>query len=462
MNINAFLSRHFHSHNFLLIDVLLIILTWGIPAFCGEIHDATVRGDLQKIKALLKENPELVSSKNNNGFTPLHTAAEMGRKDVAELLLFIKADVNARGVTGQTPLHMAASRGQKDIAELLLAKGANVSAKDTHYGGTPLHWAVMRFSSPLGPVSLSKEGLKGKRDIAELLLAKGADVNARDKEGITPLHWTTQYGDKDIAELLLAKGADVNARGINGQTPLHYTARLEAAMGPQKFKEVVELLLAKGAEVNAKAKDGMTPLHLAAWYGCKDVMELLLAKGADINARDNNNMTPLQFALFVLPGVHDNRDAVEYLRLHGGNLGEAEKISMIGAAKQPLNISGSIHDAAEKGDLQKIKTLLRDNPDLVSSKDVGLGRTPLHWAAIKGHIEVVELLLANGAAVNAKDRHGDTPLHAAAEGGRYDAAALLLAKGAEVNMRDIEGITPLSMAISVAVVDLLLQHGGHE
>ena len=64
-------------------------------------------------------------------------AAYEGHKDVAELLLANKADVNARDNTAMTPLHMAAIWGHKDVAELLLANKADVNAKDNN-GGTPL------------------------------------------------------------------------------------------------------------------------------------------------------------------------------------------------------------------------------------------------------------------------------------------------------------------------------------
>ena len=67
--------------------ILLIILAWSIPAICGEIHDAAIVGDLEKVKALLKENPELVSSKGNDGKTPLHWTVRHGHRKVAELLL---------------------------------------------------------------------------------------------------------------------------------------------------------------------------------------------------------------------------------------------------------------------------------------------------------------------------------------------------------------------------------------
>jgi hypothetical protein len=55
-------------------------------AFGQEIDDAAQNGDLEKVKALLKDNPDLVSSKDKWGRTPLHLAARNGHKDVAELL----------------------------------------------------------------------------------------------------------------------------------------------------------------------------------------------------------------------------------------------------------------------------------------------------------------------------------------------------------------------------------------
>src|ERR1700733_2777811 len=82
--------------------------------------------------------------------------------------------------------------------------------------------------------------------------------------------------------------------------------------------------------------------------------------------------------------------------------------------------------AAGDGDLEKVKTLLKDKPKLVLSKDAA-GSTALHWAMYAGHKDVVELLLANNAPVNARDNDGETPLRRAAAKGHRDAAKLLLA-----------------------------------
>lgn len=70
------------------------------------IHEAALSGDIATIKALLKENPNLVFD-IQGGATALHAAASAGNKDVAGLLLNNGADVNARNQSGMTPLSVA-------------------------------------------------------------------------------------------------------------------------------------------------------------------------------------------------------------------------------------------------------------------------------------------------------------------------------------------------------------------
>lgn len=73
----------------------------------------------QLSRTILKEDPDLVFSKDSNGWTPLHFAAFNGHKDVVELLLASRADVNAKDNEGYTPLHWAAERGREDVVEFL-------------------------------------------------------------------------------------------------------------------------------------------------------------------------------------------------------------------------------------------------------------------------------------------------------------------------------------------------------
>ena len=60
--------------------LLLVVLAWSSLAICGEIHNAVKSGDLEKIHALLTNNPDLVFSKDYGGWTPLHWAARRKKK----------------------------------------------------------------------------------------------------------------------------------------------------------------------------------------------------------------------------------------------------------------------------------------------------------------------------------------------------------------------------------------------
>ena len=126
----------------------------------------------------------------------------------------------------------------------------------------------------------------------------------------------------------------------------------------------------------------------------------------------------------------------------------------------------SIHRAAMNGNIEAVKQHLDAGTD-VNAKDV-IKRTPLHYAAFYGHKVVAELLIAEGADVNAKNGlSGETPLHHAAYGGHKEIVELLIANGADVNAKSesknrfFKGRTPLDSAeYNPETADLLRKHGG--
>ena len=173
----------------------------------------------------------------------------------------------------------------------------------------------------------------------KLLIDRGANVKAIDDTHHTPLHWAS---NKETAELLIDAGADVNAKTRRtGETPLYSAAR-NAAQGASKSYEMylglTKLLLAKGADVNVKlksgsmikdnkpyrAKSGETTLHtVARSYSEKyasEVCELLIASGAKVNELNVKSQTPLDEAL-----ANGRKKTAEFLRKHGGNMGEELK-----------------------------------------------------------------------------------------------------------------------------------------
>src|SRR6266404_6653318 len=91
------------------------------------------------------------------------------------------------------------------------------------------------------------------------------------------------------------------------------------------------------------------------------------------------------------------------------------------------------------------------------------GVEDLHKAARAGNLKQVEMLVAGGVPVNARDSLGGTPLHDAAWAGERDVVEYLIRMGAEVNARHAEGgSTPLHYAVITNrpdVVELLLDRG---
>jgi len=83
-----------------------------------ELHKAAARGDLERVRELIKRRAD-VNARDKDGRTPLHHAAYNGRLEVARLLVERGADVNARDKNGWTPLDIARERGCLEVARLL-------------------------------------------------------------------------------------------------------------------------------------------------------------------------------------------------------------------------------------------------------------------------------------------------------------------------------------------------------
>nr|GEV48554.1 acyl-CoA-binding domain-containing protein 1-like [Tanacetum cinerariifolium] len=104
----------------------------------------------------------------------------------------------------------------------------------------------------------------------------------------------------------------------------------------------------------------------------------------------------------------------------------------------------AIHDFAREGDMKNLLKCVEAGIS-VDTKD-SEGRTPLHWAVDRGHIDVVELLLSRNADVNLKDNEGQTPLHYAAVCERKEIGELLVKRNAGTDIKDNDGKYPCDLS----------------
>ena len=104
-----------------------------------------------------------------------------------------------------------------------------------------------------------------------------------------------------------------------------------------------------------------------------------------------------------------------------------------------------LHLAANKGNIEKVKEILKTGPD-VDARD-SFGGTALHAAMFQDNMEIVGLLIAHGFDVNAVGpANGYIPLHDAVWADNLEAVKLLVANGADLSIKGKDGLTPVEKA----------------
>ncbi|CAK9807631.1 ANK2 [Anthophora plagiata] len=353
--------------------------------------------------------PELVNAPDAEGHTPLHLAVIAGDTQLVAVLLANGADVNAKDLEGHSVLHWATVCGEAECVRLVLAAGARPSTPDLR-GGSPLHYAAQCCgSAATAELAVPKKvGLK----VLQTLLEFGADVNAKDEDGRQPILWAASAGSVE-AVLALARAGGSAAAGAadkDGLTALHCAA----SRGHARCVEALVNLC--GAHPDHVDDNGCSALHYAATLGHADATALILKLGADPNRQDRKGRTPALCA-----ASKGQLETLKILAQHGGSL-----------YARTVRGTGVAHEAVASGRIELIKWLAKKRP---STLDVAIhdGKTPLHVAALHGHLDVCKVLLDNGARINAMLRTSKgnlmTALDAALYRGHRDCAKLIQMHG---------------------------------
>ena len=208
------------------------------------------------------------------------------------------------------------------------------------------------------------------------------------------LVWAVRNGTLEAVNIFLPLVQELNSKDTNGETLLMRSISQEVIRNDlvEKFK----LLINFGADPTQCDKFGRLPIHklLLQKYVNKfteNALETLIPYIKDINAKDYSQNTVLHYAAYNAPHL------IQMLLKNGSDANSVNHANLL-----PLHIG--IH---QEIDISYIVQLLDETKDInVPTSD---GYTPLHVAADKGLLPIVELLIAKGANSKLTDIQGRTP-----------------------------------------------------
>jgi len=157
-------------------------------------------------------------------------------------------------------------------------------------------------------------------------------------------------------------------------------------------------LLQSGASANQKDRFGMTPLAVAISLHNSDFAELLVLKGADVELTADNGASPLMTAAWYC-----DLGTARILLEHGAKVNHSDR--------DGETALGSAADACRSADMIKLLVASRAQVNAKTNR----ARTPLIIAAFNGNESAVRELVQAGADPNAKDARGDTAESSACE-----------------------------------------------
>ncbi|CDZ77501.1 Phosphocholine transferase AnkX [Legionella massiliensis] len=346
-------------------------------------------------------------------------ALDEGRIDFA--LLGEGAHINAMSEKyGQSALHLAVLKPDIALVEQLIAAGAYLDIQDKS-ANTPLNNALEEV--------LYERRNESGRELARFLISNSASLDIKDKNDNAPLILAVNNNDPEMVRTLVEAGADIEILDDNLKTPLYCAAQ-------KGYEAIFNYLYEKNADVNVVSlSDEVSLLMIAAWYGNAAMVGKILAR-TNVNFRHKN--VEGKTALFDVNNP-------ESLRLILNCYPEQERIAAINMTRN--SGASPLHSAAERGLLEVVQSLIEQGAEVNQLSKWGYHA--MYRAAKEGEFEIVKYLVASGADVaKLSEGAGCTPLQIAVLNRQWEVARLLFERG-YVHKKDIDGV--LSYALRAQI-----------
>ena len=224
----------------------------------GSIHDAAASGDLDAVKKIVEQAPQLVNQDDQYDWRPIFNAGLRRHYDVVKYLIDCGADLAAHD--GYVVHYAGEVPDNKEVVSLLVA-----------YGGLDAH---TKPSTELARQFIYAVFLANVPRISAMLSDNEGLTRERYARGDTALHHAARNGDIEIVEQLVSCGADPNAMSDHGHFPLYCAAG-------HGHVETTQFLVENGADLQARLSDGKTVVewlkqfadHDRRFKSCLDLLE---------------------------------------------------------------------------------------------------------------------------------------------------------------------------------------------
>ncbi|KAJ5111313.1 hypothetical protein N7532_001848 [Penicillium argentinense] len=207
------------------------------------------------------------------------------------------------------------------------------------------------------------------------------------------------------------------------------------------FNAIAYMLLVRWAEVGTRYQEPLffqRAFTTAAKHSCDWGISVLKQHGADIEATNPNKISALLYAIH-----EEDLGATKLLLRNGANANGNDKAPDV----KPLLLS------AHRGLTDFVELLLLQGADIEARDSIGM--TALHWACRENQIDTARFILSRNVDVNLWGAQYVTPLICAVKGGHFQMMKVLMEHGANVNAQDDSGMSALMHAASESLEDIM-------
>ena len=362
----------------------------------SSLHKAVAVGSIPILQSLAEQGAD-INAQNQNGTTPLISAAKNQQGGALSILLSNGAAVELTDHGGYTAMCYAAWRGL--LVNTLLEHNANVNVKSL-FGFTPLLLATE----------------EGHCNVVIELLRHGADINAYNRYHNTALHYAVNSGSTEMVAILIDNGINIKMVNNEGKTAFRLINQqnvlltmLDKGVLPDNpgqfgllhsasengFLDEICAMLESEVDVDVKDDYGYTPLMLAANKGRVDVVELLYRNRADINVRSNRGWTAVMMAT-----KNNDRKMISLLLQNGALLAGSALTNMINQdEKGAYTIETDVFGIADSEELCQFIISEMEESFTVNPNP----RVPLHGMITKHYWDLVKYCLSKQVSVQPEE-----------------------------------------------------------